>query len=323
MLLFNKYHRKEFFRDPHQGGPSGGATGNPGANQGGVTDPNAGGSNEPDPFEGINLDDLDAGARQILLDGKAKFAAAQKQLADEKKQREHDQQLARQFQGKYDQLNAQLQRINGGTPPANQADAQQQQLLAEFKKELMSKGVSEAQADIQAPLMLNMMETYGKTLKAEIGRDFSPFATSVMNNEALNAWHEAGALDKLGALQDPGIAGKVWADVQQMVAARQPVDAQTILNIRNIYYAAHVEATAGQPAGQPPVILPNTPPAFPSFGRTTFPGAGAAAYAPAPVDPNAPRHALDPATAAAISAVTANWKSGPQTNVTGKPPGKR
>jgi hypothetical protein len=312
MLIFNKY-RRPFFYDPNNGGPSGGG-GNPAANQGGAPE-GAGGETASDPFAGINLDDLDAATRGIVEAGRTQFAATQKQLEAEKKTREHNERLARDFQAKHDSLQAQLARIqNGGNPPPSPADAKQQALLADFEKKLVANGVSVEQAKLQAPLMLSMMESYGQSLKADIGRDFSPFAASVMQNEANAAWQEALLHDKLGALQDPAIAQQVWNDVQGMLTASQKVDVPTILNLRNIYYANHVEA-----GNQTTPPVQNTPPPqLPHYQRATFPGAGAAPMRPVAPDPNAARTTLDPATAAAINAVVSNWKPGVP-NVTGRP----
>lgn len=316
MLKSYSRYGSRVFLDPHQGGPSGGGgAANPAAQQGGAPDA-AGAASEVDPFAAINLDDLDAGTRTVIEDGRKKFAASQKELKAIQAKAEHDGQLARSFQAKHDALQAQLQRLNGGAPPPTVQDAAQQKLLHQFEKELIANGVTEAQAKVQAPLMLSMMTAYGNQLKAEIGQDLSPFANSVMQTEATNAWSQAVANDRLGALQDPAIATKVWTDVQAMVNARQPVDAGTILNLRNIYYASHIEA-----GGAPVQPLPPTPviPQYPQIGRPTYPGAGAVPFRQLPPDPNAARTVLDPATAAALEAVKSNWSTKPQTNVTGRP----
>jgi hypothetical protein len=171
------------------------------------------------------------------------------------------------------------------------------------------------------------METYGLTLKAEIGRDMAPFAGSVLQAEATAAWQAAVQSDTFGAMQIPEVAESVWAQVQNMVGQGQAPTAKTVANLRSMFYMEHCEKTGvvpgvgvqppqGQQQQLPPPMSqqyqqpPSVP--MPAIGGLRYPGAGAVPHRPPVVDPNAPKYSLDAATSAALQTVFGEWNVKPK-----------
>ncbi len=310
MILYrnNKYGARRFFFAPDTGASPNGQPASAAAQQGGAAevDPTAS-AVSADPFAGIDLDDLDPAARKVIEAAKTTFATTQKQAEQERKGREHFERLARKNQSGYDQLKAQVDKLTGNGTVSQ--DDPKSALLAKFTKTLTDKNVPEEQAKMQAGIMLEMFAEYGGVLKGEIGRDLAPFAGSVLMQEATNAWHQAAQNDKLGALQIPEVAERVWANAQELANNNQPVTAATIKNLASMAYVDHIE-THGAPNTPPPVTpaMPYpTAPRYPNVGTPSYPGA--VPFRPQVPDPNAARHALDPATAAAISKIKGEWQN--------------
>lgn len=296
MLVYRKNWMRFFAADK--------ATAGPGSQQGGaVTDD--GTATVQDPFAGIDLDDLDEGTRKTIQDAQAKFATLQKEAEETKRIALATEKQAREWQGRYDKMQADIKKAGGG------ADAQQDKqnaLLTQMEQTMIKRGVSPEQAKIQAPMMMEMMESYGTSLREQIGRELAPMAGSVMQQEATNAWNEALSKDKLGALQNPEIAKQVWANVQSLINTGQPITAAVVTNLRNMAWAEHVETNGVPPTTQP---MPNysQPPQLPNFGGGGYPGAGVNPYQPAIVDPNAPRTQVNSDTHAALAATFARMGS--------------
>jgi len=306
MIRYNQLSKYRFFLAPEgASGGGGGSIGNPGANQGGASEGQ--GDSNIDPFEGIDLDDLDPGTRKVMEAAKNSFATLQKQASDEKKAREHTEKLAREFQGKYDQLAAQSARQG-----QQQAEDPQVALLNKFTATLVAKGVTSEQAKLQAPLMLEMMQTYGESLKSEIGRDMAPFAGSVLQTEAYNAWQNALQHDKFGALGVQEVADQTWTQVQTLVQQGQSVSAATIKNLSSMFFMEHLEKTGGSL----PTSMTQQAPQLPKIGALRTPGGFA--YRPPQVDPNAARTTLDPATNAALQSVMSKWDVKPKSFTGGR-----
>lgn len=296
MLRYNKYGGIFFAAD---GGASGG-TGDPNANQGGATLPNAGDS-ETDPFAGIDLNDLDPDTRKVVESAKTKFASLQKEKADGEALKNQLEQQARSFQSRYDQAQAQLQRLTGTQP---QVDPKVEK-IAKFEKILTEKGVTPANAKIQAELMHDMLAVGFNQMKDEIGRDLAPFAGQVIQREAEHAWNVATQNDSIGALQIDEVAKKTWEQVQTLVQQGQQVLPETVKNLAAMAYVEHLEK-GGQPNSMP------QPPKFPTMGRPSYPGAGASPFRPPQVDPNAPKYKLDTATEAALKVAISKWDVKPK-----------
>ena len=265
-----------------------------GAASGAASDPNV----IADPFKDLNLDDLDPDTRKVVEASKQTFANLQQDIAKRAEKEKKLEELARNFQSKTDALQSQLAKLQqGNQPPATPQEIRAQKLEAM----LIRRGVPAETAKLQAPLFAEMMGEVGEELKGQIGRDLAPLGTSVMQQEAQRAWQQAMTVDKLGALQNPEVAKKTWESVQQMVQANQPVTAETIINLRNIFHTEYLE-NGGQ------MSQPNPQPqSYPSFGPPNFSGGGGVPSRPNQVDPNAPRHTLNPDTAAAIATVQNIW----------------
>lgn len=292
MVLYKNFNGKLLFPD------TGGAGG-------GLGDPNAGGAGsvESDPFAGVNLEDYDSETRRILTQAQEKIARVQLQAELEQRANQHNERLAREFQGKHDSLAAQLQKLTSPNPQDPAAS-----LTDKFTAILQNKGVSAEQAKVQAPLMLEMMNEFGATLKHDIGRDLAPFAGSVMQNDATNAWNQALSTDKVGALAIPEVAENVWSHAQTMLQDGQAVNAATIKNLSSMFYIEHLEKTNSQPM----IPSPNPSRVVQNFGPSRYPGAGVAAMRPAASDPSGPRHQLNSDTNAALQSVMSKWEVKPK-----------
>ncbi len=300
MLSLDRIRNKYRFLAP-DGTPSGGV-GNPSVNQGGAsTDP--GSQQSTDPFASINLDDLDPLTRKTVEEAKTKFASLQTQVTAEQNQKLQMQNQAREFQSKFDRLQAQVQGQQQNVDP----EVARNQMA---EKVLIDGGVPPEQAKIQAPIFSKMFATFGDSLKKEIGRDLAPIGQTVLNNQAESAWQQAYANDRLAALQIPEVVKATRESVQSMLAAGQAVTPEVILNLRNIHYAQHIEAGGNpqqqQQMAQNPFINQPPPMQFPQYGSPGF-GGGNFARQPQQVDPNAPKYTMNADTAAAVAAVTSRW----------------
>ncbi len=156
--------------------------------------------------------------------------------------------------------------------------------LNKMMQTLTKRGVPEAQAKVQAEMMLEMLSDFGTELKGQIGQDLSPFASTIVSREAEFAWQQAVATDRTGALQMPELAQQVWEQVESMAKAGQQVTSQIVQNLTGMAYFAHLQnGGAATTAASAPVQQQQ----LPTVGRLTFPGAGAAPHRPPQYDPNA------------------------------------
>lgn len=290
MLRYLKYRGMRFLAPD---GVSTGATGNPGANQGGATE--GGGTAPVDPFAGIDVNDLDVDSRKVIEKAKEEFATLQKNFKVAEAGRLAEEQQRKIFQGKHDQLAAKLGQQNQVDP--------EEQLRKKVVDILISKGIPQVQAETQAPVFIELNKEFAATLKGELGRDLAPFTGSVLNQQATSAWHQAMEQDSQGrvaALQNPEVAQAVWTEVQNMVNAGQNVTPQTILNLRGMIYTDYLEK-----GGEPVSAMQNTPPPsrLPNVGRPTYPGGGNMPQRPMQADPNAPRYQLNAETSDAMRRV--------------------
>jgi hypothetical protein len=287
---------------------NGGATGSPSANQGGAV--TSDGVSNVDPFASIDMDDLDPDTRKAVEASKLQFATLQKQNQQEAAARQHTERQAREFQSKHDALAAQLRQMTGGAqPPASNLESR-------LEKILLDKGITPEQAKVQAPLFSALLGEFGTELKGQIGGDLAPFANSVLQTEANNAWQLVANQDKLAALQIPEVAQKTWDSVQTLLAQGQNVNVSTIKNLRNMFYTEHLEA-GNQPA--PIMSNHNQPPTnYPNIGRSTYPGAGSSPSRPPVIDHNAPRTTLNSDTHAALANVFSRMEIQPKLFKKGK-----
>lgn len=306
MVRYNKYGSRIFLA-PEAGGGSG--TGNSSANQAGAKEQD-GSTIEINPFDKMDFDNFDPATRKEMEVARDAFTTLQKGKAEAELGRQKEEQQRKQFQSQYDQTQAQLQKLNG---QQQQIDPKQAQ-LAKFKEILGKRGVPPEQQQVQAELMLELMGEFGATLKEQIGRDVLPFAQSVVSREAEFAWNTAIQSDSIGAMSIPEVVKVAEAQVIAMAGQGQQVTAKVVENLVAMAYMDHLR-NGGAPAGQQQQQQQQQQVSLPSFGRTTFNGGGANTKLPQRVDPNAPRHSLDPDTDAALQTVLGVWaKNGQKTS---------
>lgn len=301
---YPKYGRIFYAPEGGSSGSGGGSTGNPGAQQGGAT---SGGGNAPeDPWAGIDLDDLPPEVKTKIEKAKAGFATMQTQLQQGQQLLQQTDQKARQFQSAHDKLLAQLQQVSSGQPGAQPNQDPKELLTSQIEKILISKGIPEAQAKAQAPIHAELLQLQSETLKKEIGTGLQPVVGSVLQNQALTAWQQVQAADKLGAFSVPEIAQATWANVEHMLNSGQPVTPEVIANLKNMNFAAYVEQhgmpTQQHQQQQQPITTSTVTPQYPTVAtRFTYPGAGNAPSMPAVPDANAARTTLNEDTRVALS----------------------
>lgn len=282
----------------NQGEPSGsgaGSVGNPAAQQGGVSD---------DPFQGLDLEDLDPATRKVIEDSKAKFASLQKTVADKTAAVEQADKQAKHFQALYDRDLAEFKKGHAPTPPDPQVEQ-----IGKLTKILVSKGVSPDNAKVQAELMHEMMGEFASTIKADIGRDLAPLATSVVVREAELSWSQAEAQDRVGVFAIPDVTTQARTQVQALIDQGSQVTPQIINNLVGMAYLQHLQK-GGAPAGASAEPMPQ--PQLPNIGRSSFTGGGAQPFRPTVPDPTAPKHRLDAATDAALQTVYSKWDVKPK-----------
>lgn len=305
-----KVGRKAFKLAP-DGNPSGG-TGNPGAGQGGHQGQQGAPAPNADPFQGIDFDDLPPQVKEQLTKAKEQFATLQTQTTQSNAQLEAAQRQAREFQSRHDKLAADLQRLNGGNPQQQQGQNPQEILLGQVEQVLINRGVSPENAKLQAPIHAELLGIQAEAIKKEMGLGLQPVVGAVLQQQAQGAWQTAQSQDRLGALQIPEVAQATWEGVQYLVSQGQPVTPEAVINLRNMHYASHIEQNGNQPPqfqpgnptlNQPPMFQPPQQPQFPQIAtRFSYPGAGNFVPPSNQQDPNAPKHALNEDTRAALAA---------------------
>lgn len=289
--------------------PSGGG-GNPGADQGGAA--GGGGATVTNLFEGLDLNDLDPDAKKQVEAANAKFATLQKEKEELEKKYKFENEQARKFQGAFDQTQAQLQRLTGGNisgqSPEEQAKEQQ---IVNYTAIIQQKapGLDLKVARVQGEMMYDMLGQHAQQIKADIGRDFAPFAQNLLGREAEHAFQEAAAGDTTGAMGDEEIAKTVWAQITELVKQGQQVTTGVVQNL--IGMEAYKAVQTGkfqfgngqqqqQQSSMPPI------PQLPNIGRLS--GGGNFPQRQQQRDPNAPRTGpLNEDGEKAMKAVFGNW----------------
>lgn len=311
-----RYYKHDRFRSriflPPDIDPSGGG-GNPGAQQGGAA--GGGGATTTNLFEGLDLNDLDPETKKQVEAANAKFATLQKEKEElEKKQKFSDEQ-ARKFQSAFDQTQAQLQRLTGGGTSGQSPEEQaKEQQIVNYTAIIQQKapGLDPKVARVQGEMMYDMLGQHAQQIKADIGRDFAPFAQNLLGREAEHAFQEAAAGDATGALQDKDIAETVWAQVTELVKQGQQVTTGVVQNL--IGMEAYKAAQTGkfqfgngqqQQQQQQQSSMPQIS-QLPNIGRLS--GGGNFPQRQQQRDPNAPRTGpLNADGQKALDAVLGNW----------------
>lgn len=285
--------------DPSGGGgnPSGGQQQQQGSQQTEVVD----------PFKGIDFDDLPPEQRTILEAAKASFTTLQQQNAATKQQAELHAKNERLYQGRLDQLQAQVQQMTGGTQLSKEAK-ERADGLAQIEKLLIEKRVSPENAKAQAEILYDLQLQERQNILKQVGTDLAPFATLQLQREAEWSFQQAVTLDQTGALQDPEIQKEVWAQTCEAVKNGQQMTPEIIMNLTGMAYFKAINEGRLQPTQQqqqhsymPPV------PQLPNMGRMSAPGGGFAPTRRMAPDPNAARTALNGDTEAALKTVFKDW----------------
>ena len=279
----NKYKRRfcRLFFEPDGVVPSGNAQGQQQ-------------SQTEDPFAGIDFDMLDESTRTKLTQAKEQFATVAKTLS----QKDQELATARGAQSEADRRLAELQR---GQQQHQQA--QPPTLEQELTQTYIDEGLEPAAAARAAKIQVKVLGKFEGRIKSEIGRDLQPMAATVGTQQASNAFLEVQQSDRLGAMQIPEVAQKVWETAQGMANNGQVVTAQILSNLRGIYYMEHLEA-----GGQQAVQIPQQTQQRQQSTRFSYPGAGAVARQQ--VQPSVQTNGtLDRETQAALDATlqAANW----------------
>lgn len=285
--------------------PDAGSAGNPAANQAGGGGDSS--TQSADPFAGMDMEDFDPATRAQIEKAKTEFASLQVTAKAAAAKAEDEEKQRRMFQSRYDQTDAQLKKLTGGGgPQPNAEDQAKASQIDGFMKTLVSRGVAPENAKVQAEMMQDMLGQFKTQIKAEIGADLQPFASNVILRDAEHAFSTVRANDITGALQDDTIATEVWNNCQTLVQQGQQVTPEIVKNFTGMAYFNALE-TGKAPQVQlqsqptPPVSRP-----FPSFGRATFPGAGAAPGVASMQNPNGVK-TLDAATDKALQTVLGTW----------------
>lgn len=302
-----RYYYKSWERIFHSPDTDPVGAANPAANQGG----GGGGGNDSlttftDPTAGLDLEDLDTDTRKIVEESRKGFAALQKQAADSEAARKNEELRRAHFQSNFDKVRVELERLNGGRQQ-QQADPRSER-LAQLEGILVKKGVAAENAKVQAELMLDMMTAYGEGLKAEIGSDLRPFASTIIAREAEVAYGQSAQSDRVGALGIPEVAKIVQDQISEMVEHGQQVTKGVVDNLLGMAYFAHLQK-GGQPPQQTTPVQQQQQ-QLPNVGRLTFVGAGSSPAQFRAPDPNAARTTLDSDTDAALQVVFGTWAKG-------------
>lgn len=289
--------------------PSGGSSGNPGANQGGANT-GSGGGTTTNLFEGLDLNDLDPAARKLIEAANAKFTTLQKEKDEAAKKVEEATRNERAYQSQLDQTKAQLQKLTGGVSGQSPEELQKEQQIVQYTATILQKapGLDPKVARTQGEMMYELLGQHAQQIRQQVGADFAPFAQNLLAREAESAFQEAASGDATGALQDEEIAKTVWGQVTELVKQGQQVTTGVVQNL--IGMAAYQAAQTGkfqfgngqqqQQSSMPPI------PQLPNVGR--FTNGGSFPQRVQQRDANAPRTgALNADGQKAMNAVLGNW----------------
>lgn len=289
MVLYSRIDRRMFAPD---NGPTGG-------------NPSVPPTQPDDPWKKVDLDGLDDESRKAAEELKTQFATLQKE-------KEHNEQLARQHQSEKDRLAAELDKLR---KTAAQAPNQPEPTAAErIEARLLKGGVAPETAKAQAVLLADVLASESEILKQQLGSDLGPVVGITLKNQAERAFTVVQSTDTTGAMGIPEVAQSVWNTCEQMVANGQQVDAETVKRLAGMHVYQHLEKTGAnfatlQNLGQPPVNTGRPNPPQPPVINTGFnyPGANFTPRIQTTPDPTAPRHMLDSSTQAALDAVKGEW----------------
>lgn len=305
------------FFAPDKGGGSGGGAATASAT--GTTAKADGGGTSEDPWSKINLDDLDDEARKSIEALRGQFATLQTTL-------EQKDQQVRQFQSKHDQTTAELNKIkqglqhvaNGGVAPEAVPTGPTQEYISEVETTMVKSGVKPEAAKAQAPIMAQLLKAQEDAIMARVGAGVAPVANMVLNQQAEQAFNYGKATDTTGAFGIPEVAQAVWNSIIEIAKAGQPVNAETVQNLKYMHFGQHAEknpavfATLQMNKGVPPITSQGGRPNAVSVttGGYNYPGSNFAPVGSNSQDPNAARTNLDAGTKFALQSIFTVMKPG-------------
>lgn len=243
-----------FFLDADKGGGDGGAA-----------DPSKTGTEEnPLAALGIDPNNLDDETREKLTQA---FATLQTEKTQALQSATNKDELIRRFQSEKDKYYAQVQALTGNAPQMPKVDP----MLQKVEQLMVSKGVKEDAAKAQAPIMADILKSFGEDLKKEIGGAYAPIVSQVMGQQASSAFQQASVNDPHGRFAIPEVAQKVWTTLEAMAQQGQAVDPQVATNLASMAYFDYLQAGGRSPM---PVVQPALQTRSFSSGGFNFPGAG-------------------------------------------------
>lgn len=230
------------------------------------------------PFDNLAWDELDDETKGKFEKAKAEFIATSQQNAKDKAALEHQTGLARRFQSETDRLTAEL---NKGKQLLQDVDPILTEVTAEFK----AAGYKDEDVVKLAPTLAKILKKTGDIQRADIGKALAPLATTVLANDATNAFEQARSQvnDPLGYLQDNEIAEKVWAIITDRVSKGMETTPAVVTNLARMQWAESMEQKAlkGEEIKMPTASSVSRTPTGMNMPRFSFPGAGNNGLSPA------------------------------------------
>lgn len=305
--LYNRDGTRKFLLDINDGG-GGGASGDTGAT--GSTGAGGGDDKIVTPFDHLDLNEFDEDTRKELEKAKTDFVATLQQGKKRDAELVHQQVLARRFQSEADRARQELDKAR----PKQRKD-EPDPYLEIAKKELKDAKYDDANIEKLAPMFANMARKAAEVQRKQIGADLGPLASTVLAQEATNAFQTAQHTDRTGVFQIPEVAQKVWDTVAARVQAGESTNAEIVKNLGKMVFMdyAQAEQDAGREVKFPNgSALPKTPPNMNHSTGFNYPGFGGASHLrpaiPPVQDPNAARTALNEDTRIALESTFGHLK---------------
>lgn len=311
-FLFGK---RGFFFDPDN---TGGVSHGNDPSQQQLADPNQGQSQQStSPFADIDKDLLDDKTREAITKAEQQFAT----IANQAKQ-------SRDFQSRFDQTKAELDRLQnqvtrGEIPSRQQQQAAPATFQDEIFQEYLANNIPEPQAKQLAAMNAKLYDRHAQRITGQIQQNMMPVISNVVDNNARDAFASVQANDRLGIFQNEEVAQQLWDRTQAMAKEGTLVTPEVVQNLGRIYWAQSIEKN-----GMPTSVNQQQQQQQPMDGfsqnggngqqqqtRFTYPGAGMSVR---PLQFQNNNRPVDAETAAAIGATVAGWPVKPKAFRTGK-----
>lgn len=197
----------------------------------------------PDPFKGIDFDELPDDIRDTLQKAKDEFGKNQtefKALSEKSTKLEH---FGRQQQSRADQLDA-LARKHNLSPNGNQQQpSNEPESNPEYKDyvtHFRDSGLPEEQAKAMAKMWVGASSIQQKTLMSQFGQAINPLVATVGDMHADRMLQTEVSSDKSGILAQPEIQSSVRESLASVVKNGGTVTPELIGSLANMAYGAHL-----------------------------------------------------------------------------------